>query len=68
MLQLGRPRIGLNAPGTISTLSYKGFQFEKHKVVGDDERGNRTWWFEYELRDRIVSVDPVHPKREGDLP
>ena len=61
----GKPRIGLNAPGTVSTLTAKGFSFAKHRVEGDDESGNRTWWFDYELLDRVVSVVPVELKREA---
>jgi hypothetical protein len=64
MLQRGRPRIGLNAPSTVSTLSEKGFVFKKDRVDGEDESGNKTWWMKYQLRGQIVSIEPIQPKRE----
>jgi YD repeat-containing protein len=59
MLHRGRPRIGLNAPSTVSLLQRRGFRFAKHRVTAVDEDGNRTWWLEYELQGRIDRATPV---------
>lgn len=49
MLDRGRPRVGLNAPSTVSLLIKRGFKFRKHRINGPDHGGNRTWWMSYEL-------------------
>jgi hypothetical protein len=55
----------LNAPSTISRLIRAGIVIGRYRVVGPDPAGTsaRTWWNSYELKGKLVSMEPVVSKR-----